>query len=77
MARTTTNHFATLDSRDRLNLAGRAISKVYLIQEEPNGRIILDPASVVSHIEQRILANSQIVAALERSRDGSATVIDE
>ncbi len=77
MARTTTNNFATLDSRDRLNLAGRATSKVYLIHEEPNGRIILEPASVVSNVEQRILANARIMAALERNRDGSATVIDE
>lgn len=77
MARTTATHFATLDSRDRLNLAGRATSKVYLISEEPGGRIILDPATVVSNLEQRALANPAIVEALRRNHAGESTVIDE
>ena len=77
MARTTTTNFATLDSRDRLNLAGRATSKVYLIHEEPNGRIILEPASVVSNLEQRVLTNPNIMAAIERNQNGTADVVDE
>lgn len=77
MARTTRTSFATLDSRDRLNLAGRATSKVYIIREEPNGRIILEPASVVSNLEQRVLANPRIVDALKRNQHGTAHVIEE
>lgn len=77
MARRSISNFATLDSRDRLNLAGRATSRVYLIQEEPNGRIILEPASVVSNVEQRMLANPQIVDALRRHQEGTAVIIEE
>ncbi len=78
MARTAHNtNFATLDSRDRLNLAGRATSKVYLIHEEANGRIILEPASVVSTLEQRARANPAIMSALVESRDGTAPIIED
>jgi hypothetical protein len=78
MARTAHNtSFATLDGRDRLNLAGRATSKVYLIQEEANGRIILEPASVVSTLEQRARANPAIISALVESRDGTAPIIED
>ena len=56
--------FAQLDSRKRLNLAPFAKSEFYLITAESNGRITLEPANVVSQIEQSAKENPEIMAAL-------------
>jgi hypothetical protein len=53
-----------LDSRKRLNLAPFATSNVYLLTAEEDGRILLEPADVVSRIEKAALSNPEIVAAL-------------
>jgi hypothetical protein len=72
-----TTTFATLDSRKRLNLASFARSEVYILTAEPNGRIVLEPASVVSDIDRAIEASPAIMAALTRDNEGSGTYIDE
>jgi hypothetical protein len=59
---------AQLDSRKRLNLAPYATSDIYLVTTEPNGRITLEPATVVSKIEQAVLSNPKIVDAVAAAR---------
>jgi hypothetical protein len=72
-----TTTFATLDNRKRLNLAQFARSDVYLITTEPNGRITLEPARVISDVDQDIQSSPEILAALARDNDETGTYIDE
>lgn len=58
-------NFAQLDNRKRLNLASVAKSDLYLITTEPSGRIILEPASIVSQLEQDFLSNPEALAAVD------------
>lgn len=70
-------NFAQLDNRKRLNLASVAKSDLYLITAEPAGRIILEPASIVSQLEQDFLSNPEALAAVEAYRaDPSRLVRD-
>lgn len=69
--------FAQLDNRKRLNLASVAKSDLYLITAEPSGRIILEPASVVSQLERDVLSNQKIMAEVAAYHADPSDVIEE
>ncbi len=68
---------AQLDSRKRLNLASLASSDIYLVTAEPSGRIILEPAAVISRLEQAAMNNPDIAAAVAAYRDAPDDLIEE
>ncbi|MDO4070543.1 hypothetical protein [Clavibacter michiganensis] len=59
--------FATLDSRKRLNLAALATRESYRVTREDNGRIILDPAVILSEDELAALSDPVTIAAIAAS----------
>ena len=59
---------ATLDGRKRVSLAQVATTDTYLMFVEKNGRIILEPAVVMTEEERAILEDAAIRASVERSR---------
>ena len=52
--------YAELDARKRVNLAKVATATSYLITAEPGGRIVLEPAVVMTESEAAIIADPQI-----------------
>lgn len=58
----------TLDARRRANLAALADHDRYTVTREASGRIILDPAVVVTEDELKILQNQSLWDNVERSR---------
>jgi len=52
--------YAELDSRKRLNLAKIATSDSYIVTTEANGRIVLDPAVVMTKAEAALIANGEL-----------------
>ena len=69
--------FAQLDNRKRLNLASVAKSDLYLITAEPSGRIILEPASVVSQLERDVLSSQKIMAEVAAYHADPSDLIEE
>ncbi|MBP2422202.1 hypothetical protein [Microbacterium imperiale] len=65
--------YMTLDSRKRMNLASIATRDSYKVTRESNGRIILDPAVVLTEDELAVLNDPATHAAVEASaaRGGS------
>lgn len=65
---------AELDSRNRISLARVATARQYVVTVEPSGRIILDPAVVLTAAEAAALSHDglhqQVVSSL---RAGTAT----
>ncbi len=57
-----------LDDRRRLSLGKIGHHSRYLVHEEPDGTIILEPAVVLSEAEARFIANSDLVAQVEDNR---------
>lgn len=72
-----TTTFVQLDNRRRVNLASVATSDLYTITVEPSGRIILEPASVVSNIEQDFRSNPEAMAAVAAFRANPESLVDE
>lgn len=68
---------AQLDSRKRLNLAPYSPSDIYIVTAEPNGRITLEPASVVSKFEQDVLSNPAIMAEVAGYLANPSDVVEE
>lgn len=68
---------AQLDSRKRLNLAPYAPADLYIVTAEPSGRITLEPASVISRLEQDVLNNPKIMAEVAAYQADSSDVIEE
>lgn len=68
---------AHLDSRKRLNLAPFAKSDIYLVTTEPSGRITLEPAVVLSQLEQAALANPAIIEAVNAYHADPSDVVEE
>lgn len=60
-----------LDERRRASLGriGKPEHRRYLVTEEPDGTIILQPAVVISELEARFLANPDLVARVRESLD--------
>jgi hypothetical protein len=63
--------YALLDSRKRVSLAAFATTNQYLVTAEPSGRIILDPAVVMTEVERDYLANGEL-----RERVAAAKNVD-
>lgn len=59
-----------VDDRRRVTLGklGKPEHRRYLAAEEPDGTIILSPAVVMSALEARFLANTELVERIEESR---------
>lgn len=73
-----TTTIAQLDSRKRLALASFNPTNIYLVTTEPNGRIILEPADVVSRLERDVLNNPRIIAEVASyHQDPSDVVIED
>ncbi|MEO5536034.1 MAG: hypothetical protein ABIR17_12995 [Pseudolysinimonas sp.] len=66
------------DSRKRVSLAGRvAPGAYYLVTTDPNGRITLEPAEVVSKLERDVLANPRIMAEVAAYRADPSDVVED
>lgn len=59
---------AMLDGRKRVSLAQVATTDTYLMFVEKNGRIILEPAVVMTEEERAILENAAVRDSVDRSR---------
>ena len=68
---------AQLDSRKRLNLAPYSPSDLYIVTAEPNGRITLEPADVISKLERAVLNNPKIMAEVAAYHADPSDVIEE
>lgn len=68
---------AQLDSRKRLNLAPYAPHDLYIVTAEPNGRITLEPADVISKLERAVLDNPKIMAEVAAYQADPTDVIEE
>ncbi len=66
---------AQLDTRGRLSLGRMATSETYVVTVETGGRIILDPAVVVTRAEERLLSDEglrvRVAAAMDNPGPGS------
>lgn len=70
MSSTSTSTTATLiesDARSRVTLPGNKGNRRYLMHEEPDGTLILEPAVVMSELERRYLL-SEVAAQVEDAR---------
>jgi len=54
------------DARGRASL-GRP-GRRYLMHEEPDGTLVLEPATVITELERRFLANAALQAQIEEAR---------
>jgi hypothetical protein len=57
-----------LDDRRRISLGKIGRHSRYLVHEEDDGTIILEPAVVMSEAEARFMANAELVAQIEDNR---------
>lgn len=55
------------DARSRVTLPGSRSNRRYLVREEPDGTLILEPAVVLSELELRYLSSS-VAAKVEDAR---------
>lgn len=63
----TTTTYMTLDSRKRINLASIATRNAYKVTSEDNGRIVLEPAVVLTEDELAVLNDPAIREAVEKA----------
>jgi len=54
------------DARGRLSLGRR--DRTYAVTEQSDGTIILEPADVITDLERRFLANTELQAQIEYAR---------
>lgn len=57
-----------VDGRSRVTLPGNKAHRRYLIHEEPDGTVILEPAVVMSELELRFLRNPELQDRIEDAR---------
>lgn len=60
------DHIVDTDKRGRATLGHP--SRRYLMREEPDGTLILEPAVVVSELERRFMANAAIQAQIAHAK---------
>lgn len=60
---------AQLDTRGRLSLGRMATSETYVVTVEHGGRIILDPAVVLTRAEERLLSDEGLRARVAAAMD--------
>ena len=56
----------TADQRGRMTVG--LAERSYLVHEEPDGTIVLEPAVVISQLEHRFLENAALQASIEHAR---------
>lgn len=61
-----TDQIVETDARGRASL-GRP-GRRYLMREEPDGTLVLEPAVVVTELERRFMANAALQAQIEYAR---------
>ncbi|MGH9094244.1 MAG: hypothetical protein ACRDXE_03695 [Acidimicrobiales bacterium] len=61
-----TNQIVETDARGRASL-GRP-ERRYLMHEEPDGTLVLEPAVVVTELERRFMANCALQAQIDYAR---------
>ncbi|MGL4339627.1 MAG: hypothetical protein ACRCSP_04285 [Rhodoglobus sp.] len=66
-----------LDGRKRLNLAPYSPHDLYIVTVEPSGRIILEPADVISKLERRVLDNPKIMAEVAAYQANPSDLTEE
>jgi hypothetical protein len=57
-----------LDGRSRVTLPGKA-GRRYLVHEEADGVLVLEPAVVISEAERRYLADPAVQASVQYARE--------
>lgn len=72
-----TTTYMTLDSRKRINLATIATRDSYAVTVEKNGRIILDPAVVMTEDELLALSGPKTRIAIEKAMQSTDLVTVE
>ena len=60
------SRLVTADPRGRVTV-GQA-DRPYLVHEEPDGTVVLEPAVVMSELERRFLENATLQASIEYAR---------
>ena len=60
------SRLVTADPRGRVTV-GQA-DRPYLVHEEPDGTVVLEPAVVMSELERRFLENAALQASIEYAR---------
>lgn len=73
----TTTKELVLDERRRTSLAriGRKDHDKYLVEEYPDGSVLLTPAVTITRDEFEMLRNPAVVAALEESTNGDRSTL--
>ncbi len=66
-----------LDGRLRVSLGklGLAPHSRYLVTKEPDGRLVFTPAAVVSEMEARFLANTELLERIAANRADPSRMI--
>lgn len=64
------------DSRGRLALGRVADADRYLVRREPNGRIILEPAVVMTATEERLLSDPDFISRMTQAASANASPLD-
>ncbi|MDP1876942.1 MAG: hypothetical protein Q8M17_05225 [Actinomycetota bacterium] len=62
-----TARLVTADLRGRITVGQP--DRQYLVHEEDDGTLVLEPAVVISELEHRFLANAALQAQIEYARD--------
>ena len=60
------SRLVTADPRGRMTV-GQA-DRLYLVHEEPDGTVVLEPAVAMSELERRFLENASLQASIEYAR---------
>ncbi len=60
--------------RGRLSLGSLATADQYLAHVEPGGVIVLEPATVITETERKLLQDTTLMAAIEESRQHPETL---
>ena len=64
----------TNQQRGRLSLGALATADQYIAHAEPGGVIVLEPATVITETEKKLLQDTALMAAIERSRQHPETM---
>ncbi|MGH9114108.1 MAG: hypothetical protein ACRDZN_17665 [Acidimicrobiales bacterium] len=64
------------DSRGRIALGKVADAERYLVHREANGRIVLEPAVVMSAVEERLLSDPAFIARMAAAASEPASPLD-
>jgi hypothetical protein len=59
----------TTQARGRVTLGALATASQYIVHSEADGVLVLEPATVLSVTEKKLLENSALMAAIQDSRE--------